>query len=177
MFKYTNTKTKNIHRIARQRGSALIFALVFLLLMTLIGTTAMQGTGQQEKMAGNMRDRNLAFQAAEAALRAGERLLESPAVPPTNFGAATGLLLAQADTFWMTYDWNNQSLTPPMASALAGLSQQPRYVIEDRTLSNPPNAGDPECATPSLRCYRITARGVGGTADAVVILQSTFYRL
>lgn len=53
--------------------------------MTLIGTTAMQGTHQQ-RMAGNMRDRNLAFQAAEAALReAVVNVLRSRAAPSIPF--------------------------------------------------------------------------------------------
>ena len=202
MFKYANKmKTMGcMRRSTLQQGSALIIALVFLLALTMIGTTAMQGTSQQEKVSGNMRDHNLAFQAAEAALRAGERTVLPPAVPPppANFGANNGYLLAQYDStnspnnpgsFWTTFFQQNPSLfingttvppTPPNLLALAQVSQQPSYFIEDRTLANPPNAADPLCAglpvTSPSRCYRVTARGVGGTTDAVVILQSTIFR-
>ena len=55
-----------------QSGAVLAISLIILLLLTLIGLTAAQVTGLEEKMAGNLRDRNLAFQAAESALRAGE---------------------------------------------------------------------------------------------------------
>ena len=64
-------------RIADQSGAVLIISLIMLLLLMLIGTTSMQSTSLEEKMAGNSRDQNLAFQSAEAALRAGEARIET----------------------------------------------------------------------------------------------------
>ena len=58
-----------------ETGAVLVVSLLFLLVLTLIGLTGMQVTSLEEKMSGNMRDRNLAFQAAESALRAGEMYL------------------------------------------------------------------------------------------------------
>jgi len=55
--------------IRQQRGATLAIVLIFLVLVTLIGVTAMTTTTLEEKMAGNLREQNLAFQAAEAALR------------------------------------------------------------------------------------------------------------
>lgn len=55
-----------------QQGAILIVALVMLLLVTIIGLASMRGTSLQERMAGNLRDQELALQAAEAALRKGE---------------------------------------------------------------------------------------------------------
>jgi type IV pilus assembly protein PilX len=157
-----------------QQGSALIIALVFLLVMTLIGTTAMQGTSQQENMAGNVRDRNLAFQAAEAALRAGERDAVNNINP---------LITVQAQNTgdsWVTYFQQNLSFfldnttvspTPPNVLALTQVSQQPSYVIENM------NNTDVACLSDvTLNCFRITARGVGGTPNAIAILQSNYYR-
>lgn len=60
----------------QQRGAVLIVALIMLLLLTLIGMASIRGTSLQENMAGNMRDSNLALQAAEAALRRGEEVVE-----------------------------------------------------------------------------------------------------
>lgn len=48
-----------------QKGAVLAISLIILLLMTIIGVSAMQGTTLQEKMAGNLRDYNLAFQAGK----------------------------------------------------------------------------------------------------------------
>lgn len=187
MFKHTRPMIRYTRGSARQRGSALIIALVFLLIMTVIGVAGMQGTTQQEKMAGNMRNRNLAFQAAEAALRAGERLVDpvKTGTPPTctrpatsAFNGTNGLLQPQTTggndgAFWMAYDsqWTGGNSRQLASSTLAEVAEQPRYVIEDIS------SLDPLCASatpPTNDCYRITARGVGGTTDAVVILQSTY---
>lgn len=157
-----------------QQGSALIIALVFLLVMTLIGTTAMQGTSQQENMAGNVRDRNLAFQAAEAALRAGERDALN------NINPLIAVQAQNTGDFWVSYFQNNPSFflnntaaAPPAGNALAltQVNQQPSYVIENM------NNTDAAClANPVLNCYRITALGMGGTANAIVVLQSSYYQ-
>lgn len=57
---------------ARQTGAVLIVSLLLLLVMTLIGVTAMRTTALEERMAGGMLDRTRAFQAAESASRAAE---------------------------------------------------------------------------------------------------------
>lgn len=62
-----------LHANRQQKGAVLLVALVMLLLLTIIGVTSMRGTSLQENMANNLKERQLAFQAAEAALRAGER--------------------------------------------------------------------------------------------------------
>ncbi len=49
----------------RQLGAVLIVSLLLLLVMTLLGVTAMQSNMLQEKMAGNFWSRNLAFQAKD----------------------------------------------------------------------------------------------------------------
>ncbi len=56
-------------QLSKQNGAALIVGLVMLLLLTIVGLSAMQGTAMQEKMSGNMRDANLALQAGEAGMR------------------------------------------------------------------------------------------------------------
>lgn len=53
-------------------GAVLLVSLVMLLLLTLVGLAGMRMVQLEERMAGNLRDRQMAFQAAEAALRAGE---------------------------------------------------------------------------------------------------------
>ena len=46
-----------------QEGAILITALLILLLLTIFGISTMDTNILEEKMAGNMRDRNSAFQA------------------------------------------------------------------------------------------------------------------
>jgi Tfp pilus assembly protein PilX len=60
-----------------QAGVVLVISLIMLLALTLIGVTSSNVTGLEEKMAANSKDVNLAFQAAEAALRAAETSLNT----------------------------------------------------------------------------------------------------
>ena len=60
-----------------QRGTALVMTLVILLLLTMLGITAINTSTLEERMAGNTKDQNLSFQAAETALRAAEIWVQS----------------------------------------------------------------------------------------------------
>jgi len=55
--------------IRAQRGAVLVVALLFVMILSMLGVTAMQSTASEERMSGNSRDWNNALQAAEAALR------------------------------------------------------------------------------------------------------------
>ncbi|TWI54862.1 type IV pilus assembly protein PilX [Pseudomonas duriflava] len=59
----------------RQQGATLLIALIMLLLITLIATSSMRITTQQTHVSGNLAERTRAFNAAESALREGERRL------------------------------------------------------------------------------------------------------
>jgi type IV pilus assembly protein PilX len=63
-----------------QKGAALFVSLMMLLLVTILGVTGVRLVSLEEKMAGNSYDRNIAFQAAESALREAEEALR---VTPT----------------------------------------------------------------------------------------------
>jgi type IV pilus assembly protein PilX len=56
-------------KVKQQQGVALIVSLVILVLVTVAGVATMESTGMQLKMANASRDRQQAFEAAEAALR------------------------------------------------------------------------------------------------------------
>jgi type IV pilus assembly protein PilX len=71
-------------RHARQGGAALIVSLLILIVVLLLGISAAQNALQSEKASRSDRDRQIAFQAAEAGLMDAERDIEG-ALP----GAAT----------------------------------------------------------------------------------------
>jgi len=58
---------------SRQKGAALFISLMFLIILTLIGLSAANVGIMQERMAGNVKQSNIAFQRAEAGLRAIEQ--------------------------------------------------------------------------------------------------------
>lgn len=59
--------------LKRQRGATLLVGVIFLIVLTLLGVSAATISALDEKMARNLRDRNIAFQAAEASLRDARR--------------------------------------------------------------------------------------------------------
>ncbi|MBK8535771.1 MAG: hypothetical protein IPL59_11960 [Candidatus Competibacteraceae bacterium] len=177
---------QSLRGVTRQRGSALIVALVFLLAMTLIGVTAMQGTTQQESMAGNSRQRNLAFQASESGLRFAEEGFLRPTPPAESVFINNTAGLYQLNNVnspvWVGGATSNGNGScdgvscPQYGVALNNIvAQPPEYFVESMPNEKPPTA-ETETGTPipATRYFRVTSRGFGGTADAVVVLRSIY---
>ena len=81
-------KTSNSVRIRSQRGITLVVALLFLVVLTLLGVAAVSSTTLEERMARNGRDYNIAFQAAEAGLRDARKEINGQSLrSPPIFGA------------------------------------------------------------------------------------------
>ncbi|RDZ29213.1 pilus assembly PilX family protein [Lysobacter silvisoli] len=68
------------HGPRKQQGAALYVALIFLIILALLGVTGMQVATMQERMSANYLATNLAFQRAEAASREAE-LTAGPSIP------------------------------------------------------------------------------------------------
>lgn len=181
-----------------QTGIVLATALVFLLLLTLIGVTAMQGIAQQERMADNARQRTLALQGAEACLRWGEtgwgsdgRGLLAATLPDFD-GSQPGLLPSTDsargsvanDAFWMdAYCWSGSEsgcsgtgAASQACPALNELAAPARYAIEELPATVASASSAKFAALPQTRRYRITARSTGATPDAIVIAQTVYQR-
>ncbi len=175
----------------RQRGVALVMALVFLLLLTILGIAALNTTSLEEKMANNVKDRNLAFQSAESALIVAENWVYTqigkPVFPNNPIGLYTPVTSDTGATpNWDSVNWSGSSVvtypsTPgaTVSGSLGKIQTQPKYIIED--MGEIPESGGSLVQTSSYKSkgttvVRITARGTGGTDAAVVMLQSTYSR-
>lgn len=180
---------------ASQAGAVLVVSLLLLLVMTVLALGASQATRMQERMAGNARDYDLAFQSAEAGLRKAERLIDDPALSAAPFACSSGrcqvfelgivpgdVAYRSAAAWWNANAWNYSADNLWTASGSgqmsgAGLARRdPQYVVEEveevpDSLTIPPT-GPP----PSRIYYRITSSAEGGTNRTVVALQSTFAR-
>jgi type IV pilus assembly protein PilX len=179
----------------RQRGAVLVVSLLLLLVMTILALGASQTTRIQERMAGNTRDYDLAFQSAEAALRTAERLIDDPALTAAPLPCSSGRCRVYelnvipddyADrprSWWDANAWSyspDNAWNPTAGEATLGAGglelRDPQFFIEELeevpdSLTIPPT-GPP----PSRIYYRITSRAEGGTQSAQVLLQSTFAR-
>lgn len=65
---------------AGQDGFVLIVAMILMLVMSILAVSSVRGAAQGERVAGNYRERNQAFMAAEQALSQGQALLRANAV-------------------------------------------------------------------------------------------------
>ena len=182
-----------------QRGAALIVSLILLVVVTLMGLSGMQNTALQERMSGNMYDRSIAMQAAEAALSAADEALradheafsvdcrEDPQDIP-NCSVVPPLAFSGTDSNWTD-----------VAAALQVNTQlsagDPQYHIQMIYEGQEPNGSDQtagfsdaalqygsglsNAAPRDVRIYRITARSQAPdttTNRAIVVLQTVVRR-
>ena len=166
---------------SQQQGMVLIVALVMLLILTLIGVAVMESSVLEERMAGNNLAHNIAFQVAEASLRAGEARVASFSNRPEPINGVVSASVSILDTippatpnWWAGKDeaWWTTNGTE-YDQSFAGTNEHPRYIIEEY---------DEVCdgaIDPTIRqckiIYRVTGIAWGGR-NTSVLLQSLFAR-
>ena len=189
------TKITGIHQ--QQKGSVLVIGLIILLVITFIGISSISSSRLELKMANNDRNRNLALQAAEAALREGEQVADSTNAKALanddcigGYCTSRGNEIAAGSTAifctgayvperWETgcggtslevWTTNGRSIAYA-GTSLPDVVEDPRYIIEFLTDVDCPGspAGALDC-----ELFRITALGYGGTETSPVMLQSIF---
>jgi type IV pilus assembly protein PilX len=167
-----------------QRGIALVTVMLLLVVTMLMAVASVRTANLEERMAGNTRERQVAFQIAEAALRDAEQVIASNAggsfypLRPGQFTAACTAGLCRSvpgSPLWTGFsdtDWASAKTwaygTATGATALAGAAA-PRYVIEFQGTAQPIEPG-----RPCVALYLVTARARGATAATEVILQSVY---
>lgn len=164
-----------------QQGAALVISLIFLLVITIVAVAGTRSTTMQERMAGNTRDRNLAFQAAESGLREAEDFIESLA-SLGNFDGTNGLygLTDTEPDFDDSATWSTAG-NFVTADENYGSYNAPRYFIKYYTIVqgeegalNLSGYGDNK-GSGDVTIFRITGRGTGGGADSAEVTVRTYY--
>ena len=170
---------------SKQRGISLVIVLMFLVILSVLGISIIQGSSFGARIARNEADRNLSFQAAEAALRdaeadikyikadgslcaAGVAPCRPEAINGSSFDTSCTNGLCEYNTtapVWETSSrWASGGAsvaygTYTSASALPLVSQQPRYLIEYFKLGE-------------STILRVTAMGYGASASTKTMLQT-----
>lgn len=167
----------------KQGGAVLLIAMVILVLVSLLGLTAMKTARLQEKMSGGSADKSLAFQAAELALRDAELHITVGLSSASAFTAecTDGLCIAPVDGSQASddIDWEEDDVLSygdgTGASDMSGVATQPKYIIEILPrMPAPP--GESLSVKSKGTAYRITALGYGRQPGTRVMLQTTFYK-
>lgn len=166
---------------SRQRGAALLVSLIMLLVMTVLAVTATRTTTLQERMAGNLRNKSLAFEAAETTLRVGEVWVEDQvggerplAIAPSSCGSPPCDVLTNGSLDPMASGTWNPGTHVRTGPSIEGTAQDPQFFIEQQqAVRDALNIG--QAVDQSARLYyRVTARSVGGNTTAVSLLRSTY---
>ncbi|HET9444952.1 MAG TPA: PilX N-terminal domain-containing pilus assembly protein [Steroidobacteraceae bacterium] len=169
----------------RQRGAALVVSLLLLLVLTILAIGASQTTRLEERMAGNMRDIDMAFQGSEAGLRDAEKYIATTAVLPTclDSTSASCYVLQQGhfaaiDLGHQTEAWwraNGKPFGGDSAQQVVGVVEEPRYVIEEfQTVTFSLTVG--HGAPPGKTYYKSTSWSPGATPTSHAVVESVFSR-
>lgn len=165
--------------MSRQRGTVLLMALMFMVVLSLLGIAMVSSTSVEEKMARNARDQDIALEAAEAALRDARIYVSGiytyPETPLNSWNFAddcsNGLCSVNAtQPVWSAFSLDTSPSIPigttTGSPTLVGVASQPRYLVERIIIKRP---GDSITGTAGgLTAHRITAKGVGRTSSVIV---------
>jgi type IV pilus assembly protein PilX len=158
----------------------MVVSLLLLLVMTVLALTASQTTTLQERMAGNARDTDLAFQAAEAGLRDAEARLAALARVGTSGkpddcdrGSACEIKqrdmlfkpdFARTDTFYTRQYADDEQQITEVVSDPQIFTEKRGEVRGSLSIGVPGGTG--------TAYYAHTVRAKGGTETSTVVLQS-----
>jgi len=171
---------KTLKNLSTQAGVTLVVSLIILVVLTILGVSSMQGTRTEIAMAGNLRESNLTFEAAEAGLRAAEAFVENT-TSSAIFAVTGDGLIAELDNdpdYSLSATWvSSQQAT----FTLPHVWEPPRFIINylgDRSQNEVAavNIGGYGTSQPGLTVsnFRITARGAGQSDNFYRYLQ-TYY--
>jgi type IV pilus assembly protein PilX len=166
--------------IRRQRGMVLVTALLLLIVVTILAVAMFRSFGLDEKIAGNVREKQRALNAAETAEQYAEYWLASgtataaiacvaPVVSST-VGQVCTLPLA---SFTTTLPWTigvAYAPTAPTAMNVTTTPGQGTYYYTPMcyiTYLGPTGSGNGQI-------YQIDAAGYGGSPDTAAVVESTY---
>jgi len=166
---------------AIQRGMALISSMLLLIVVTILAISMFRSYGMQEKIAGNVREKQRALNAAVSAQQYAEWYLTNNGLPATiacNPGFVAIAQICNVTIPFTTTPWaTGVTFTQFTQNAGNGVVnvvntsashdtyfQQPAFYITD--LGAPAGGGKGEV-------YQIDAIGYGGTNNAIAVVEST----
>jgi type IV pilus assembly protein PilX len=173
----------------RQRGVALVTSLLLLVIITILALSMFRSFGTQERIAGNLREKERALHAAESAQQYAEWWLLQGANSATGSTISCSVSVPASAT---TGQICNE--TPQQQLGVAAVTQVPwpiqvTYLPQNMLLVGQPLvAGNPPYfATPAFwitdigraadnqgEAYQIDAYGYGSAANTVSVVESTY---
>ena len=177
-----------------QRGATLVVALVLLLVMALMAASSLQSNVLQLRMAANMQDETVAFEAAETALRYSEKWLSEQAEMPSLIhyddwratsrewvfdSSKDSKLKEKLEQFSSIGDWETKArlLTAFDVNAIVPdkLNKPPRVSLEFRQYdADNKTVKGPYLGASGSGLFRQLSRSTGATGNSDVVLISEY---
>lgn len=177
----------NLHTVSRQRGIALITSLLLLMIITILALGMFRSFGGQEKIAGNVRDKERALHAAESAQQYAEWwLLQGSNAAPGSAVACVagddanlggGQVCSNLPATFVQFPWAIATLYTPQDMGVANVTttgmvagdyvyaQRPGFYITDLGHAAD-NAGN--------ETYQIDSYGYGSSLNSVAVVESVY---
>lgn len=191
-----HTRMMTVQTGKRQQGVVLLVGLIMLLLMTVVGLAAIRGSNLQETMAGNMRERQVAFQVAEAGLRQGENFIQQQNLEAMAFNGTVvpwqlpdmnqqpnqdSLGLPQVRA-WDKNDWTANANDAAVDLGDMNAGGPPQYLVERLEIPAQAQAGAEgsgigvgsleQMQAPEV--YRLTSRGMSASTNSDAVVQIAY---
>jgi len=191
-----HTRMMKVQTGKNQQGVVLLVGLIMLLLMPVVGLAAIRGSNLQETMAGNMRERQVAFQVAEAGLRAGETFIQqqnleamafngtvvSWQLPDMNQPANQNNLGLPRISDWVDANWVARANDAPIDLGDMNTGGPPQYLVEKLDIPAQAQAGAEgsgigvgsleQMQAPEV--YRLTSRGLSASTNSDSVVQIAY---
>ncbi|QRX84115.1 PilX N-terminal domain-containing pilus assembly protein [Glaciimonas sp. PAMC28666] len=166
----TSAGTFKAFKARTQRGAVLLITVMLVLMLTILALGLVALNSTQTRIATNSADVQIAFQTAEAALNQAQSNLLAGNYPAANFQSNNnGLYLFNPANppLWTTILWSGATTVIPSfqgnskSAAAFFIELLPSVVLPGQNMKK------------VTRVYRVTARAVGASGGAPVLLQAT----
>lgn len=167
----------------KQKGFVLFAVMVFLIVMSLLGISMFGGFIKDQKISGNMREKQRAIEAAQASLDSVQSWMQQPdnlylgswrmgvVCDATTQVGATPVVCSNALPSPATLPWgSSQTFAPPNMTVVPSggansYASNVGYYVQylGETPKNPPSA-----------LYKVTATAQGGNATAAAVVETIF---
>lgn len=168
----------------QQGGFVLVVSLLMIVILSIIGITGMSGSNIEEKVVRNTKNQDVAFQAAESAVRDAEVYITSIA-SPSAFNGTHGLYASTSTNpdYTLAASWGT-TVSVTAATSIPSSASAGRYYIKLMTTissgasseGNVTGYGE-TMAGGTVTVFKITARGTGATSDSQAFIESYYGKL
>ena len=182
----------------QQKGAVLIMGLVLLMALTIVGVASLSNNTLQSRMAGNLMDSNLAFNAAETAARAVQATLNPDFDSQDNCAGSTydgvsnvtcaidegdasnaradmDWMKNKTDTWWKTAD-SVHNFTGDYNAKIGGhdlITSSPKAIVELYASGGGSYESrlSRRTLTTGKKFYRVTVRATGASDNSQAVIQ------